>query len=51
MYTGWYTASVDASKFFYQFDTHPHDHPELGFVHPLSGELLEWHGLPMGAGI
>lgn len=50
MYTGGYTAIVDASKFFYQFDTHPDDRPWLGLVHPLSGELLEWLGLPMGAG-
>jgi hypothetical protein len=50
MYSGGYTAIVDASKFFYQFDTHPDDRPWLGLVHPLSGELLEWLGLPMGAG-
>ena len=41
---------VNASKFFYQFDMHPEDCPWLGLVHPMSGELLEWLGLPMGAG-
>ena len=50
MYTGSYIAIADASKFVYQFDTNPDDFPWLGLVHPLSSELLEWLGLPMGAG-
>lgn len=50
MYTGGYSAVVDASKFFYQFRTRDDDRPYLGCVDPISGEVLTWHGLPMGAG-
>ena len=50
MYEGGFTAVVDASKFFYQFRTHPDDRPFLGILHPLTGELLEYLGLPMGSG-
>ena len=50
MYAGGYTAIVDASKFFYQFGTHPDDRPWLGVRHPGDDRLLEWVGLPMGAG-
>jgi hypothetical protein len=49
LYTGGYTAVVDASKFFHQFSTHPADRPYLGVVHPISSTLLQWFGLPMGA--
>jgi hypothetical protein len=41
---------VDSSKFFYQFKTHPNDRPSLGVCHPASGDMLEYHGLPMGTG-
>lgn len=50
MYTGGYTAVVDASKFFYQFPTHPDDQPHLGVVHPITQKLYIWTGLPMGSG-
>lgn len=50
MYTGGYTAVVDASKFFYQFKTHPEDRPYLGVLHPITQILLEYRGLPMGSG-
>ena len=50
MYDGGSTAIVDASKFFYQFKTHPGDRPYLGLRHPVSDDLLEYLGLPMGAG-
>jgi hypothetical protein len=50
MYTGGYTAVVDASKFFYQFTTHPEDRPYLGLVHPITGMRYAYGGLPMGAG-
>jgi hypothetical protein len=49
MYTGGYSAMVDASKFFYQFPTHPDDRPYLGLLHPLTKEIYEYLGLPMGA--
>ena len=41
---------VDASKFFYQFPTHPEDRPYLGLLHPRTAELYEYLGLPMGGG-
>ena len=49
MYAGGYTAVVDASKFFYQFLTHPDDRPYLGVLHPITHQLLEYLGLPMGS--
>jgi hypothetical protein len=49
MYRGGYSTVIDASKFFYQFGTHPDDRPFLGMVHPKTGEVLEYCGLPMGA--
>jgi hypothetical protein len=50
LYQGGFSAVVDASKFFYQFSTHPEDQTYLGMLHPSTGELYEYHGLPMGAG-
>ena len=50
LYEGGYSAVVDASKFFYQFRTHPDDQPYLGIKHPITGELYSYHGLPMGSG-
>ena len=49
MYTGGYSAVVDASKHFYQFRTHPDDWPHLGLIHPVTGEVLIWYGLCMGS--
>ena len=34
LYTGGWSAVVDASKFFYQFNTHPSERKFLGCVHP-----------------
>lgn len=48
MYQGGYSAVVDASKFFYQFNTHPDDRPYLGLKHPITGVLYAYGGLPMG---
>ncbi len=50
MYEGGYSAVVDASKFFYQFSTHPEDRPYLGIKHPITGDLYAYYGLPMGSG-
>ena len=50
LYTNGYTAIVDASKFFYQFSTHPADQPYLGLIHPITLEQWVYGGLPMGAG-
>jgi hypothetical protein len=48
MYSGGHSAVVDASKYFYQFPTHPDDRPFLGLRHPITQVLLEYAGLPMG---
>ena len=48
MYEGGWSAVVDASKFFYQFRTNPRDHPYLGCIHPHTGVMHVWKGLPMG---
>jgi hypothetical protein len=48
MYSGGYSAVVDASKYFYQFCTHPDDRPYLGLMHPVTHVLYEYLGLPMG---
>jgi hypothetical protein len=50
MYEGGYSAVVDASKFFYQFPTHPDDQKYLGLLHPVTDTLYAYKGLPMGAG-
>lgn len=50
LYHGGWSAVVDASKFFYQFATHPKDYPYLGLVHPVTGKMYYWASLPMGAG-
>jgi hypothetical protein len=50
LYTGGFSAVVDASKFFYQFPTHPEDQPYLGLLHPITGILYYYGGLPMGGG-
>jgi hypothetical protein len=50
MYEGGYSAVVDASKFSYQFKTHPDDRKYLGLVHPVTGVSYAYCGLPMGAG-
>ena len=50
LYTGGYSAVVDASKFFYQFPTHPDDYPYLGVVHPRTLDLWVYGGMPMGSG-
>lgn len=50
LYEGGYSAVVDASKFFYQFKTHPADWAHLGIKHPTTSELLVYGGLPMGSG-
>jgi hypothetical protein len=48
MYSGGYSAVVNASKYFYQFCTHPDDCPYLGLMHPVTHVLYEYLGLPMG---
>ena len=49
MYAGGYSAVVDMSKYFYNIPTHPDDHPFLGLVHPITGILYAYFGLPMGS--
>jgi hypothetical protein len=50
LYTGGWSAIVDASKFFHNFPTHPLDRPYLGCIHPKTGQRLWYMGLPMGSG-
>ena len=50
LYTGGFMAVVDVSKFFYQFQTHPDNQPFLGLLHPMTQEMFEWLGVPMGSG-
>ena len=40
---------VNAWKYFYQFKTHLLDQPYMGTLHPISGLLYVYGGLPMGA--
>jgi hypothetical protein len=49
LYTGGWSAVVDASKFFHNFPTHPKDRPYLGCIHPSTGQRLWYLGLPMGS--
>ena len=49
MYEGGYSAVVDMSKYFYNIPTHPDDHPFLGLIHPITGILYTYFGLPMGS--
>ena len=49
LYTGGWSAIVDASKFFHNFPTHPADRPYLGCIHPKTGQRLWYLGLPMGS--
>jgi hypothetical protein len=41
-----YSAAVDTGKSFYQFTTHPDDRPFLGLLHPVTGILYAYGGLP-----
>jgi hypothetical protein len=51
LYPGGYSWVADASKFFYQFPTHPEDRKYLGAIHPREATRFFWYcGLPMGAG-
>jgi hypothetical protein len=50
LYFGGWSAVLDLSKYFHNFPTHPDDRPFLGTLHPVTQELLEYWGLPMGAG-
>ena len=50
MYYGGYSAVVDMSKYFYQFKTREEERKWLGTIHPISGSMYEYHGLPMGSG-
>jgi hypothetical protein len=50
LYAGGYSAVVDASKFFYQFQTRPDERKYMGCIHPIDGRHLQYRGLPMGSG-
>ena len=48
MYSGGWSATVDASKFFYQFPTLVSERRYLGALHPTTGQHFRYRGLPMG---
>jgi len=48
MYSGGWTAVIDASKFFYQFPTVISERKFLGLIHPVTGAHYHYCGLPMG---
>jgi hypothetical protein len=50
MYSGGYSMVVDASKLFYQFETHPDERKYLGMIHPITLKRYFYRGLPMGSG-
>ncbi len=50
LYAGGWSAVVDASKMFYQFPTKKEERKYLGLVHPVTGKIYQYRGLPMGAG-
>ena len=50
MYHGGYSAVVDMSKYFYLFRTRQEERKWLGTIHPITGLMYEYHGLPMGSG-
>ena len=49
MYTGGFSAVVDLSKYFHNYPTHKDDRPYLGLIHPITGVLYSYFGLPMGS--
>ena len=49
LYTGGWSAVSDASKFFWNFLTHPKDQSYLGVLHPITMTLHRYLGLPMGS--
>ena len=49
MYTNGWTAVVDASKMFYQFPTVISERRYLGLIHPVTGLVYRYKGLPMGS--
>jgi hypothetical protein len=49
LYSGGYSALADASKMFYQFPTRPDEYRYLGLLHPMTGDMYVYCGLPMGS--
>ena len=50
LYRGGYSAVVDMSKYFYQFRTRATERKWLGTIHPVTGTMYEYFGLPTGSG-
>jgi hypothetical protein len=50
MYSGGCSTVVDASKCFYQFETHPAERKYLGVIHPITSKRYFYRGLRMGSG-
>ena len=49
MYSGGWSAVIDASKFFYQFKMCVSERKLLGLIHPGTGVHYRYRGLPMGS--
>jgi hypothetical protein len=49
LYHGGYSAVVDASKFFYQFKTRADEQIYMGLQHPITNNMYQYTGLPMGS--
>lgn len=49
LYNGGWSAVIDASKFFYQFQTVVIERKYLGLIHPTTGAIYRYRGLPMGS--
>ena len=48
LYPGGFSATLDLSKYFHMFLTHPDEHKFLGLLHPKTLEALVYGTLPMG---
>ena len=49
MYSGGWSAVVDASKFFWNFPTMISERRYLGTIHPATGKHYRYRGIPMGS--
>ena len=48
LYPGGFSATLDLSKYFHMFLTHPEEYQHLGLLHPKNLEPLVYRTLPMG---
>ena len=48
LYPGGFSATLDLSKYFHMFLTHPKEHQYLGLIHPETLDQFVYKTLPMG---